>query len=46
MKEKVDLTRSVPFLKPGNPYQLLDAVRLIHRGVLISPNYRFASSGA
>ena len=26
MKEKVDLTRSVPFLKPGNPYQLLDAV--------------------
>ena len=23
-----------------------ESVRLIHRGVLISPNYRFASSGA
>ena len=26
--------------------QVEDSVRLIHRGVLISPNYRFASSGA
>ena len=26
MKEKVDVTRPVPFLKPGNPYRLLDTV--------------------
>ena len=24
MKEEVELTRTSPFLKPGNPYQLLD----------------------
>ena len=26
MKEKVDVTRPVPFLKPGNPYRLLNTV--------------------
>ena len=26
MKEKVDVTRPVLFLKPGNPYRLLDTV--------------------
>ena len=26
MKEKIDVTRPVPFLKPGNPYRLLNTV--------------------